>query len=102
MLLGENDFFFSSDNSAQLFGFKIGVTSSGGLGFEAIHYALELFMCDTDHDLAKERSKSAVGVQRETQIAGLFRQTLDRLFVKAKVKHRVHHARHGKSGPRSH
>ena len=33
-----------------------------------------------------------------TQIAGLFSQTLHRLFVQPEVQHRIHHARHRERG----
>ena len=45
-------------------------------------------------DLAKQRCEAAVSIERETQIAGLCRQTLDSLFVQTEVQHRIHHSRH--------
>ena len=94
MLLSENDLFLSRDDAAQLFRFKIGVLAAFGLSFEAIHHALELFVGDPNNDLAKQRSESSIGIERESKIAGLLCQSLYSLFVQAEVQNCVHHAGH--------
>ena len=70
--------------------------------FEAIHDAFEFFVRDIEHDLSKQRSEASIGIERESQIAGLLCQTLHGIFVQAEVQHSVHHARHRKRRARSH
>ena len=101
VLLSENDFFLSRNDAAQLGRFQIRIFAALGLRFEAIHYALELFVRDTDHNFTEERCEAAVSIEGETQIAGLFGESRYGLFVQAKVQNCVHHARHRKRRARA-
>ena len=102
MLFREDDLFFGGNNLAQLLSFEIRIATPAGLRFEAIHHALEFCMRYAHYDLTKQRSKPPISIQRESQVAGLFGETLYRLFVEAEIQNCVHHPRHGKRRARSH
>ena len=82
MLLGDDDLFLGGDDVAQVLGFKIRIATARRLRLVAIHYALKLFMGHAHDDLAKQRGKAAIGVERETQVARLRGQALHSLFIR--------------------
>ena len=78
----------------EMIGRQVGVERDSGcllLGFERV---IELLAGDIEHDLPEELDESAVRVAREAFVARLRRQTLESLFVKPEVEHRVHHPGH--------
>ena len=70
-LVGEDDLLLRGDDVAELFGAEVCVAPSLGLRLVALHHALELLVGHAHHDLAEKGGEAAVGVQRETQVAGL-------------------------------
>ena len=67
VLLGDDDLFFGGNDVAQVVGFQIGVASAVSLRFEAIHHPLKLLVSHPHHNLAKERRKAAISVERKTR-----------------------------------
>ena len=79
---------------AQVIRGEIRILAALCLRFETIEHTLKFFVRDAHHDLAEQRRKASISIEREAQVARLFRQALHRFFIQTKVQHRIHHARH--------
>src|SRR5262245_52206106 len=98
MSFAQDDLLLGGNNLTKVVGLEVSIFTALRLRFETVKHAFELLMGHAHDDLAKQRSKATIGIKREPEIACLFGESLDGLFIQAEVEHCVHHAGHGKRG----
>src|SRR5258705_9085013 len=81
LLLSQDDLFLRCDDLAQIVRFEISITTTLSLGFEAIEHSFKLCMGHSHNNLTKQRSKTAVSIKGESEVASLLIQSLHCFFI---------------------